>query len=231
MTLVTPETRERYSEPPMTLRVINQTDPEAFQEWLRLRQTFVEAQGWRYGDDADVYDEDEETLHIVSVDDSNQIAAGLRLTLRDEPEQTLSWSMLSSTMQEEAKGRLPADDPSAIWDLTRLVSGDIDKRAAVTAFFEMLGVGVALNQKLGSDNPRWYFTTTYPLFAFFRQQGIEFTPLTRGKISPSDTFDSVFCYADPVERTEWLQHAPERYQATYEAVSRGIDTVSRGNLT
>jgi N-acyl-L-homoserine lactone synthetase len=228
MTVINPEAGERGVEPPLRLRVIDKSDEDAFSQWLTVRRTFVEAQGWRYGDDTDAYDADEATLHIVSAKD-REIAAGLRLTPCEHPEKTLSWSMLSGDMQSAAREHLPSDDPVGVWDLTRLVVGEIDKEMVVEAFFEMLGAGMALTERL-DEAPRWYFTTTLPLYVFFQQQGVGFTPVVKGKISESDTYDSVFCYADPAERTAWLQSAPG-HRANYEAVVRGVKMIQQGRVS
>ena len=228
-----PEMKEKEILSPMELRLIDPSDREAFQDWLDLRKQFVDAQGWLEGaeSDFDRYDADPRTLHIVTMREG-KIVSGLRLTPFDRPQDSLSWSMLTPEMKQEAAAKLPIDEKVGGWDLTRLVVGEGigEMKELVQSFMEMLGAGYALTNKV-EDDPRWFFVTYQPFFMFFARQGIEFTALAKGQISENDPYECVLSYANPAERTEWLGNATgARFNANYESVIRGMKSVESGEI-
>jgi hypothetical protein len=235
MTVANPEMKEKETSSRVELRLIDPSDTEAFQDWLELRKQFVDAQGWLEGaeSDFDRYDADPRTLHIVTMREG-KIVSGLRLTPFDRPQDSLSWSMLTPEMKQEATMKLPIDEKIGGWDLTRLVVGEGigEMRELVQSFMEMLGAGYALTRKAEDDlDPRWFFVTYQPFFMFFARQGIEFTALAKGQISESDAYECVFSYANPAERTEWLGNATgARFNANFESVIRGIKSVESGEI-
>ena len=233
MTAANPEMKEKETSSRMELRLIDPSDGEAFQDWLELRKQFVDAQGWLEGaeSDFDRYDADHRTLHIVTTREG-KIVDGLRLTPFDQLQDSLSWSMLTPEMRQEAESKLPAGEKIGGWDLTRLVVGDGvgEMKELVQSFMEMLGAGYALTSKI-EDNPRWFFVTYQPFFMFFARQGIEFTALAKGQISEGDPYECVLSYADPAERTEWLSNATgTRFTTNYESVIRGMKSVESGEI-
>jgi N-acyl-L-homoserine lactone synthetase len=220
MVQTNPEAVSRVQEAPLSLHLISAADEGLFREWLDRRQEYVERRGWRVGDDRDEYDANPDTLHVLMRKDET-IFAGMRLTPASTPEETLSWSMLTPAMQEEATAHLPEPNGEAIWDLTRLVSTGTDRHETVDAFIQMFAVGLGLNQEV-TPHPRWFFTTTRPFFRMFKWKGIEFTPIVQGKISAADQYESVFCYIDPATCLEKIKSRPAAHRNVFEAAMKGM---------
>lgn len=216
------------SDSPQTVKteLISPQDEEEFHRWLKVRQNYMEAQGWHFGDDHDRYDEDPRTIHIIKERETNkEIMVGMRLTPCDSVEESLSLGMLSPELQEQTRMNLP-DGMNNIWDLTRLIPGDLTKDEAVDAILETFGTGLAVstNRSPADLPPQWIFATT-PAFAnFFRRQGINFIELARGKNKPDDTKDTVFCYAQPAEDTARLR---SQNYPSHLAVDRGIEAAAQ----
>jgi hypothetical protein len=145
----------------------------------------------------------------------------MRLTPAAAPEETLSWSMLTPAMRQEAAAHLPEPTGEAIWDLTRLVSTSGGVRENVDTFVQMFAVGLSLNQEM-TPHPRWFFTTTKPFFHFFKRQGIEFTPVVQGRINAADDYESVFCYIDPAAYLEKIKSRPAAYAKVFWAAMKGM---------
>lgn len=228
MVTLSPEMKEKEILSRMELRLIDPSDGNVFQNWLDLRKQFVDAQGWLEGSESDYdrYDADLRTLHIVTMREG-KIVSGLRLTPFDRPQDSLSWSMLTDEMKQEALAKLPIEGKWSGWDLTRLVVGEGigEVKEIVQSFMEMLGAGYALTNKV-DDNPQWLFVTYQPFFKFFARQGIGFSPLAKGKISERDNYECVLSYAKPAERTEWLRNTTDpRFSVNYDSVVRGIKSV------
>jgi hypothetical protein len=222
-------TREQLISERNYLKQITPSDP-LFSTWLQARQKFMEARGWSNGNDLDIYDEDPHTIQVLNLR-GQSIEAGLRLTPHRHIEETLSWSWLPDALKQEAQGHLP-EVPGGVWDLTRLVPGDVAPERAAQSLIELFGAGYELTNQ-DDVSPRWVFATTIPFYKYFRQKGIEFTPIIQGRFSPHDKTDSVFCYADPARQTNGLsQVANETHKATYDAVKRGMAAVgTRGMLS
>lgn len=210
----------RVPESPPSLYLTTADDEDVFREWLEVRREYVEGRGWRFGDDRDEYDANPDTLHIL-MRKGESIFAGMRLTPAVVPEETLSWTMLTPAMQQEAAARLPEPTGETIWDLTRLVSTSGDVNENVDTFVQMFAVGLSLNQE-SAPYPRWFFTTTKPFFRFFRRQGIEFTPVVQGKINAADDHESVFCYIDPASCLEKIKSRPAAYAKIFWAAMKGM---------
>ena len=233
MAIPNPEVKERETLSTMELRLIDPSDGETFQEWLELRKQFVDARGWLEGSTSD-YDRDDanhRTLHIVTMKEG-RIVAGMRLTPFDRPQESLSWSMLTDEMKQEASAKLPINGRWNGWDLTRLVVGDGigDTKDIVQSFMEMMGAGYALTNKV-EDDPQWLFVTYQPFFMFFARQGVEFTSLAKGQISESDPHECVLSYVNTKARTEWLSNTTnERFHENYESLVRGIKSVETGEI-
>jgi hypothetical protein len=228
-----PEIKEFETSPSMELCLIDPSDGETFQEWLDLRKQFVDAQGWLEGSNSD-YDRDDanpKTLHIVTKREG-KIVSGMRLTPFDQPQDSLSWSMLTDEMKQEASAKFPINGRWNGWDLTRLVVGDGigDMKDLVQSFMEMMGAGYALTNKV-EDDPQWLFVTYQPFFMFFARQGVEFTALAKGQISESDKHECVLSYVNTKARTEWLSNTTnERFRANYDSVVRGMKSVETGEI-
>lgn len=218
-----PEVVGQTYEESLGLHLPSPTDP-IFREWLDMRRAYVEMQGWRHGEDWDAYDADPQTRHILMCK-QGAILAGMRLTPAPAPEETLSWSMLTPAMHEDATAHLPEPTGETIWDLTRLIAKSSDARGdareATDAFVQMFAVGLKLNQETVAE-PRWFFTTTRPLYLFFKRKGIEFTPLARGRINPNDDHESLFCYIDPATCLETIKAQPAVYRQVFEAAMKGM---------
>jgi N-acyl-L-homoserine lactone synthetase len=208
-----------------TLPIIERVTPEdpLFTEWLLARQMFMERQGWTSGNDMDAYDLNPQTIQLLNMN-AGVIESGLRLTPHQTIEDTMSWSWLPDELKERALPNLP-DAPHGVWDLTRLVPGDATPDRAAASLVELFGAGYELTKQEGND-PRWIFATTQPFLRYFQQQGIEFTPIVKGKFSANDKFNSVLCYADPAHKTTLLHESlHEGHQRTYAAVVKGMAAV------
>lgn len=215
-----PEAARHAMDAPLSLYLTNPDDEDVFREWLDLRQEYVERQGWRFGDDRDEYDANPDTLHIL-MRRGESIFAGMRLTPAGTPEETLSWSMLTPAMQEEAAARLPEPTGEPVWDLTRLINTGAGMHENVDTFIQMFAVGLGLSQERTS-HPRWFFTTTKPFFRFFKLQGIEFDPLVQGRINASDEHESVFCHIDPAICLERIKSQPAVHAKVFQAAMKGM---------
>ena len=206
--------------------LITPLDQEEFDKWLQLRQKYMEVQGWHYGDDHDRYDDDPRTLHVVKErEDTKDIMVGMRLTPCDSVEESLSLSMLSPKLQEQVRENLPGD-MNNIWDLTRLIPGNLAKEEAVDVILETFGTGLAASLSRSPEGlpPQWIFATTPAFAAFFRRQGIDFIELARGKNKPGDTKDTVFCYARPAEDTARIRREEH---PSHIAVDRGVEAAEQ----
>lgn len=212
------------------LKVVSPDDKEPFQNWLDIRQEFMERMRWHFGDDTDEYDNPQYgTIHVITEKDG-EIVAGMRATPCLDVERSLSWSMLSPTMQDEARSALPQDRNDNIWDITRLVPGHADSESVKTAFLEMFGACLALTQNDRADPPRWFFATTRQMFVFFKRYGIELKEVVRGRIKETDPDDSIFCYANPVDVMRSLEIDKSNIE-TYRAAERGrIEAASGGEI-
>ncbi len=201
---------------------------EQFSEWLEARQAFMEMMGWKFGPDNDEYDEDPKTFHILNIKPGNHMQAGLRLTPRQSIDETLSFGMMPLHLKEEAL--LKVGNMGPVWDLTRLVPGKAGLADPVGVFSELFAAGFAMIQQHYDSDPRWIFATSAPFFDIFKDNGIEFTEVVRGRFNPDDSYDSVFCYADPLERTQFLIDNRAEYPVAYRNVMAGIDRVRQGNM-
>lgn len=222
MIQTTPEVVGQTFEEPLGLHLPSPDDP-IFRQWLDVRRAYVEMQGWHFGEDWDDYDANSETHHIL-MSKQGSILTGMRLTPASAPDETLSWSMLSAAMQEDAVARLPEATGETIWDLTRLIGKTSDAREATDAFVQMFAVGLKLTQKTVAE-PRWFFTTTRPLYTFFKRKGIEFTPVVRGKINPEDDHESLFCYIDPAACLETIKARPTVHRYVFQAAMKGAELI------
>lgn len=228
-----PEIKEFETSRSMELCLIDPSDSETFEEWLNLRKRFVDAQGWLEGNNSD-YDRDDadpKTLHIVKKREG-KIVSGMRLTPFERPQDSLSWSMLTDEMKQEASTKFPINGRWNGWDLTRLVVGEGigEMKELVESFMEMMGAGYALTNKV-EDDPQWLFVTYQPVFMFFARQGVEFTALARGQISESDPHECVLSYVNTDARVEWLSNTTnERFRTNYDSVMRGAKSVETGEI-
>lgn len=182
------------------------------EEWLNTRQSYMEAMGWRNGNDYDDYDKDPATVHLLLQNDKDQITAGMRLTPRPSIESTLSWSMIPGL-----DSRIVEDINGPVWDLTRLVPGVIDDNGErMAAFAELFGAGLASNLQT-DENPRWIFAITKPFLVAFKRYGIEFTP-----ILGAENEHALLAWARPVERTAYLRDNQSRYPSAHASVELGL---------
>jgi len=186
---------------------------ELREKWELLRRTYMDAHmDWHVPSDEDLYDLDPATLQLITLDNQKEIIAGMRLTPRESIQETLSWTMLPGITDQQARG---IDGP--VWDLTRLVPGDIDKRAAMPAFAELFGAALAQTQSVDA-NPRWIFATRIGFVNAFKHYGIEFTV-----IPGTEHGDDVLCQAFPMERTKFLIDHKDEYPDAYRSVMNGIN--------
>ena len=216
-----------YSRLPVE-RAIHRIEPSdgLFPSWLTVRQAFMEQRGWHYGDDRDEYDHDPLTIQLLNLQGA-EIESGLRLTYRPGIEHTMTWSWLPPELQEEARAKLP-DTPQGVWDLTRLVPGNVTPDRAIATLVELFGAGYEVTRQY-TVSPRWGFATTVPFYRHFERQGIGFTPIVRGRFQPDDTYESVLCYADPMLRAQYLSGSDDRQHAmTRYAVERGRAVIKAG---
>lgn len=189
--------------------------PELQQEWELLRRTYMgEHMDWHVPSDKDAYDDDPATLQLITTDKQKGIIAGMRLTLRQSIQDTLSWTMLPGLTDEQARG---IDGP--VWDLTRLVPGDIDRRRTMPAFAELFGAALAQTQDI-DGNPQWIFATTSGFVNAFKRYGIEFTV-----IDGTEREGGILCRAFPVERTKFLIDHKDDFPEAYQSVMNGIKRI------
>ncbi|MNR03580.1 hypothetical protein D3C85_1194790 [compost metagenome] len=179
----------------------------------------MEERRWSSGYDRDAYDDDPATIQLLNMQ-GDTIEAGLRLTPRSRIEDTMSWSWLPEELQMRAREVMSLEE-GVVWDLTRLVPGHVSPERSTESLVELFGAGYALSHKV-DKSPRWIFATTVPFYRYFSQQGISFTPIVRGKFSERDKHDSILCYTDPIQGTQYLEQA-EAHGMTLNAVHRGIE--------
>lgn len=190
--------------------------PELQQGWELLRRKYIGSHmDWHVSSDRDAYDEDPATLQLITTEEQKGIIAGMRLTPRGSIQETLSWTMLPGLTDEQAHG---IDGP--VWDLTRLVPGDIDKFKIMPAFAELFGAALAQTQSIDS-NPQWIFATTVSFVNAFKRYGIEFTV-----IDGTEREGGVLCRAFPVERTKFLSDHKDDFPEAYLNVMNGIKRIN-----
>lgn len=220
-----------------TIEVLDMADPATREEWLRVRDAYIQSQHWDASDVmGDSYDAIPETRHLVARHpETREIIAGMRLTPMADVEASLSWSMLSPQMQAEAKRHLPELETGNMWDLTRLITNpDLprsDKMMAFEAVYALLGTGQEYTVAADGTPPRWFFTTTLDFLETSGEGGITFHELARGIIPNPRTGDeeplTAFCYADPTHETHSLEESTDpRHKRTLRAVQRGIGTAA-----
>ena len=189
---------------------------ELQQDWELLRRKYTEEHmDWHVPTDKDAYDEDPATLQLITAEGQKGIIAGMRLTPRGSIKETLSWTMLPGLTDEQARG---IDGP--VWDLTRLVPGDIDRHRIMPAFAELFGAALAQTQGIDS-NPQWIFATTSSFVNAFKRYGIEFTV-----IDGTEREGGILCRAFPVERTKFLSDHKDDYPEAYLNVMNGIRRIN-----
>lgn len=184
------------------------------EQWLDVRRDFMDSNmDWHVESDYDNYDADPSTMHVILQDEYGHIKAGMRLTPKKSIKESLSLGMVPSvdiSKVEELEG--------PVWDITRLVPGKniSGRRKKMALFTELIGVAFANNLYVDS-NPRWVFASYKSFINVFKHYGIEFT-----QIENVDDSSTVLCYADPVERLNFLVENKDKFQDAYLSAMKGI---------
>ncbi|MEI6228863.1 MAG: hypothetical protein WCP11_02495 [Candidatus Saccharibacteria bacterium] len=197
----------------LTIGNLESLPNEVRDKWMKLRRDYMDSDmDWHVENDYDDYDADPATLQLVMQDEHGEITAGMRLTPRSSIKDTLSWSMLPDVSDDVLAG---LDGP--VWDITRLVPGNIEgRKQRMAAFAELFGAALAKTLPL-DDNPHWFFATHKAFISVFRHYGIEFTP-----IDGTERGGSQLSHAYPVDRTNFLLENQDKYIDANLSVQKGI---------
>lgn len=190
--------------------------------FMRLRLAYVTAMGWlpAAASDADRYDGDPATVHLVRLDDGEGdpaerlVRAGMRLTRVPSLFESLTWSMLSADPGRQADivagnfavvkdlNARAADPGAGLWDITRLVApvdGSIGAATVVKSIFELIGMAMFQTVAEPQADPSWLFLTTATMKRLFDSAGVEAAVLWSGRVSGGDDYDCHLCVARPRE--------------------------------
>lgn len=197
----------------LTICNFDKLDNNLQEEWLQLRRKYMDSNmDWHVENDYDEYDADPSTIQLIMQNEQGEITAGMRLTPRASIKETLSWTMLP-----DIPDSVVDDFDGPVWDITRLVPGNINGfKKKLAAFAELFGAGLAVTLPL-DENPHWFFATSQAFIKIFKNYGIEFTP-----IPGTERGSSQLSHAYPVERTTFLVNNNDQFLDAGLSVQRGI---------
>lgn len=198
---------------------------------LELRRRYVIAQRWfddSHESDADLYDMEDNTLHLAKRSHEGLPIAAMRLTRVASVQEALSYEILetNSDMQQSVARQAEADREAevAYWDLTRLVHAVEGSDKVFEGMLELFGAGLAATRPPRQEKtPVWLFATTADMKDLLDACGIENSVWACGRITPSDERESYFCVVHPVQAMETLRQKQEIYAFAHEHVSRGLE--------